>query len=65
LCTFARELSVADPDNVVNLGAKAMKARAKALSARARSPVPIDRAEVLVAGVTAMFAANHASRRCC
>jgi hypothetical protein len=24
--------------------------------------VPIDRAEVLIAGVTAMFAANHASK---
>jgi hypothetical protein len=33
LYTVARVLNVADPDKVVNLGAKAMEARAKALSA--------------------------------
>jgi hypothetical protein len=33
LCTVARVLSVADPDKDVNLGAKTMEARAKALSA--------------------------------
>ena len=61
--TVAWVLSVADPDKVVNLGAKATEARAKALSARgalARAGVVHFATHVLVAGETAMLAANHA-----
>ena len=60
--TVAWVLSVADPDKVVNLGAKATQARAKALSASgalARARVVHFATHVLVAGETAMLAANH------
>ena len=63
MCTVAWVLSVADPDKVVNLGAKATEARAKALSASgalARARVVHFATHVLVAGETAMLAANHA-----
>jgi hypothetical protein len=62
LRTFASVLSVADPDKVANLAAKATEARAKAPSASgalARARVVYFATHVLLAGETAMLAANH------
>jgi CHAT domain-containing protein len=63
LCTVARDLGMADPDKAVNLGAKATEAHVKTLSASgtlARARVVHFATHGLVAGETAMFAANHA-----
>src|SRR5215831_1563167 len=62
LCAVARARGIVDPDKAVNLGAKATEARVKALSANgtlARARVVHFATHGLVAGETAMFAANH------